>query len=192
MKKETPTKKRILQTTRVLMSTHGCENTTIDDILTATSLTKGAFYHYFKSKEALCESILTEVIDEYKQLVDSIEPQNKPIDKLISLLTKIIDLNTSGQWVNCKLILKLGSEHAQEHSAIHTKLKQFWLWYTDTYKEILNNCRNAAQISTAQPVENQLYMLMSFLSGCIVNENLDIEKPSTNELTETAIKLLKT
>jgi TetR/AcrR family transcriptional regulator, transcriptional repressor for nem operon len=191
MKKETPTKKRILQTTRVLMSTHGCENTTIDDILTATGITKGAFYHYFKSKDALCESILTEVMDEYKNLLDPIETISKPIDKLKTLITKIIDLNTSGQWVNCKLIFKLGSECRNTHSAINTKLKQFWLWYTDTYKEILNDCRNSSQISTIQPLENQLYMLISFLTGIILNDNLDIEKPTTEHITETAMKLLK-
>lgn len=173
------------------MSTHGCENTTIDDILTATGTTKGAFYHYFKSKETLCEAILTEVIDEYKQLVESIEPTGRPIDKLKALLTKIIDLNASGQWVNCKLIFKLGSECQQEHSLIQTKIKQFWLWYTETYKEILNDCRNAGQISTTPPVEKQLYILLSFLSGTILNENIGIERPPTQELIETAIKLLK-
>lgn len=41
-----------------LFLTQGYADTTIDDILTATGLSKGGFYHYFKSKEdVLSESI---------------------------------------------------------------------------------------------------------------------------------------
>ncbi len=64
----TDTKLRILKVARTLYSTHGFEGTTLDDIITASGVTKGAFYHYFKSKESLCIAVLDEVIDEYSKL----------------------------------------------------------------------------------------------------------------------------
>ena len=50
-RKATNTKSRILQVARTLYSTHGCDNTTLDDIITATGITKGAFYHYFDNEK---------------------------------------------------------------------------------------------------------------------------------------------
>jgi AcrR family transcriptional regulator len=39
-------------------SEHGYDNTTVAELLAATKLSKGAFYHHFDSKEALLEAIL--------------------------------------------------------------------------------------------------------------------------------------
>lgn len=51
---QTPdTRTRILQTTLTLMRAKGYEATTVDDLCTAAGVTKGAFFHYFDSKEHL-------------------------------------------------------------------------------------------------------------------------------------------
>ncbi|NVD41943.1 TetR/AcrR family transcriptional regulator [Ensifer sp. HO-A22] len=38
---------------------HGYENTTVNDVIQAANVSKGAFYHYFVSKEALLEAVAT-------------------------------------------------------------------------------------------------------------------------------------
>ena len=54
----TDTKSRILKATRTLYSTHGCDGTTLEDIITASGITKGAFYHHFRSKQELGMAVL--------------------------------------------------------------------------------------------------------------------------------------
>ena len=71
---QTDTKQRILKAARNLFSTHGCEGTAIDDVLTAAGVTKGAFYHYFKGKETLCAAVIAQAFDEYRQLTELTPP----------------------------------------------------------------------------------------------------------------------
>ena len=70
-KSATDTKSRILKAASSLFSSHGYSGTTLDDIITASGITKGAFYHYFKSKDSLCQEVLDEAINDYHSLTES-------------------------------------------------------------------------------------------------------------------------
>ncbi|MGI6271975.1 MAG: TetR/AcrR family transcriptional regulator [Anaerohalosphaeraceae bacterium] len=89
------TRSRILQTARTLYSAHGCDTTTLEDIITAAGITKGAFYHYFKSKESLCEAVMDQVIEDYQQLAATLNNDAEPIDQLREMITKLARLNPS-------------------------------------------------------------------------------------------------
>ncbi len=54
----------ILNATRKLVYTKGYEQMSIQDILDAMKISKGAFYHYFDSKPALLESLIERLADE--------------------------------------------------------------------------------------------------------------------------------
>src|SRR6202051_4193872 len=47
------TKIRLLNAALMVIRTKGYSNTTVDDICEAAGVTKGAFFHHFKSKEEL-------------------------------------------------------------------------------------------------------------------------------------------
>ena len=51
------TKSRIVSTAWQLFYRYGYDNTTIDDIVEASNTSKGSFYHYFESKDALMGSL---------------------------------------------------------------------------------------------------------------------------------------
>jgi AcrR family transcriptional regulator len=51
------TKRKIMDKARELFLTRGYQDTSINDIITKTGLSKGAFYHHFKSKEDLLDSL---------------------------------------------------------------------------------------------------------------------------------------
>jgi AcrR family transcriptional regulator len=54
----------ILDVTRQLVYTKGYEQMSIQDILDALKISKGAFYHYFDSKSALLEALIDRMGDE--------------------------------------------------------------------------------------------------------------------------------
>ncbi|MGA7192080.1 MAG: TetR/AcrR family transcriptional regulator [Anaerolineales bacterium] len=54
----------ILDVTRQLVYTKGYEQMSIQDILDALKISKGAFYHYFDSKTALLEALIERMGDE--------------------------------------------------------------------------------------------------------------------------------
>jgi AcrR family transcriptional regulator len=54
----------ILDCARHLFFSRGNENTTVNDIIDAAGVSKGAFYHYFESKDALLEALADRLADE--------------------------------------------------------------------------------------------------------------------------------
>jgi len=55
---------QILDSAQKLVYTIGYEQMTIQDILNDSSISKGAFYHYFDSKQALLEGLVDRLLDE--------------------------------------------------------------------------------------------------------------------------------
>ncbi len=61
---ETSSRTSILSTARNLMLHHGYAATSVDDICSTAKVTKGSFYHYFESKEAVAIAVLNAFYDE--------------------------------------------------------------------------------------------------------------------------------
>src|SRR5215470_8228026 len=59
----------ILDVAQRLVNTKGYEQMTVQDILAELQISKGAFYHYFDSKQALLEALIERILDEAEQLL---------------------------------------------------------------------------------------------------------------------------
>jgi AcrR family transcriptional regulator len=75
---------QILDVTQGLIYTKGYEKMTIQDVLDGLQMSKGAFYHYFSSKEALLEALTDRMIDQAMLVLHPIEvdPDLTGLDKL--------------------------------------------------------------------------------------------------------------
>ena len=83
--KRISTKSRIVKAAWNLFYKKGYEQTTVEDIISASKTSKGTFYHYFKGKEALLNS-LSDLFDEkYEELAAVIDPAMSAYDKLLYL-----------------------------------------------------------------------------------------------------------
>ena len=78
--KRLATMQRIRSAGLALFYKRGYFDTSIDDIISAISLSKGAFYYHFKSKEEFLINILENIVFHkvYSDLVASIEGQKNP------------------------------------------------------------------------------------------------------------------
>ena len=84
-RKRISTKSRIVKAAWNLFYKKGYEQTTVADIISASKTSKGTFYHYFKGKEALLNS-LSDLFDEkYEELAAVIDPAMSAYDKLLYL-----------------------------------------------------------------------------------------------------------
>ena len=73
----------IIDAARKLVYTKGYEQMTIQDILDELQISKGAFYHYFDSKQALLEALMERLAEEMDQLLTPIvyDPQLPALEK---------------------------------------------------------------------------------------------------------------
>ncbi len=62
----------ILDVARQLVYTKGYEQMSIQDILDALKISKGAFYHYFDSKQDLLDGLIERMLDEADQILHPI------------------------------------------------------------------------------------------------------------------------
>jgi len=79
------TKSRIVSAAWQLFYQYGYDNTTIDDIVEASNTSKGSFYHYFASKNALLGSLSYLFDEKYAEIMETMDPACNPIEKLIYL-----------------------------------------------------------------------------------------------------------
>lgn len=193
MAKSTDTKERIIKAAGTLYSTHGCEGTTLEDIITAAGITKGAFYHYFKSKDTLSEDLLDNIINDYQALAASLDADHdaEPIEQLRKFVSSLIELNHSGQWINCKLILRLSADSQEAKPQIRRRVNQFWQWYNAFYEDLLGKCRQAGQLSTNIDLQTQIKLIINTMAGAITLEKISTPEPTLTELTDTLINLLQ-
>lgn len=71
-------KQEIIESTIKLSAKNGFYNTSIQGIADDCGISKGAFYHYFNSKEALHIAIFQYYFDQMKEMLASIDKENLP------------------------------------------------------------------------------------------------------------------
>jgi TetR/AcrR family transcriptional repressor of nem operon len=68
----TQTRTRLLDAAQELILSRGFAGTTVDDVLRATGLAKGAFFHHFASKADLARAVIQRFADRDRELADTL------------------------------------------------------------------------------------------------------------------------
>jgi AcrR family transcriptional regulator len=87
----------ILDVARQLVYTQGYEQMSIQDILDALKISKGAFYHYFDSKPALLEALIERMVDEAEQTISPIlqDPNLSALEKIQRYFSTAVQWKTA-------------------------------------------------------------------------------------------------
>lgn len=98
MRKGEKTKQKLLETAEELFSRFDFNNVTVDTIVEAAGVSKGTFYIYFESKDALIATLLSDYVNsvdaDYKAHLDTLPSGITATDMLLSLIAKIADVLT--------------------------------------------------------------------------------------------------
>ena len=81
------TRQNIIEKSLRLFCVKGYYNTSINDILQATGLTKGGLYGHFASKEDIWHAVYDEALTIWKAVIfKGIEPGSKPLERIQTLI----------------------------------------------------------------------------------------------------------
>ena len=98
-----------------LFADQGYENTSIERIISRLGVSKGAFYHYFRSKSDLLDSTLDRILSRTETpLVEILESQAPAIEKLKQFLRSL----EKGLSANRKLSIQIGEFLLNEANAV--------------------------------------------------------------------------
>ena len=87
-RKRQSTKSRIVKSAWNLFYKNGYDDTTVEDIITASKTSKGTFYHYFKSKEGLLNTLSYLFDEKYEELYNVVDPNLSSYDKFFFLINE--------------------------------------------------------------------------------------------------------
>jgi len=112
-RKKQPPKSRIVKAAWTLFYKKGYDQTTIEDIITASKTSKGTFYHHFKAKDALLSSLSYLFDEKYQELSGTIDPDLSAYDKLLILNHELfymiehsVDINLLAYLYSSQLVTK--------------------------------------------------------------------------------------
>lgn len=90
------TKKRLYETAGKLFVQYDFDDVSVDAIVEAAGVSKGTFYVHFESKDALIASFLSDYVSQvdadYQAHLDTLLPETKASDMLLSLIGRIADV----------------------------------------------------------------------------------------------------
>jgi len=117
--------KHILTVAQKIIGAKGYAAVGLTEILTAASVPKGSFYHYFKSKDAFGEAMLNQYFEDYLSELDGIlNTPGKPMsDRLMSYWQHWQNTQESCDCQGKCLAVKLAAEVADLSEAMRLALK---------------------------------------------------------------------
>lgn len=105
-------RKHVLKTAEVIISGKGFSAVGLNEILKASGVPKGSFYHYFGSKEAFGEELLKSYFSEYQSSLDSLlsRPGMSGAERLLSYWESWLETQSTCDPKGKCLTVKLAAE----------------------------------------------------------------------------------
>lgn len=185
-----PTLKAVLETTERLAAEIGCQNTTLQEIIKRSGMSKGAIYHYVQSKDELFGLILEEhmirKVEEYRAKAaghrepgaEAGQPPARPagplapgrLGPLTVIVRGLLEPGSQRQIVLRRCFIYLLSRQEQPDVArIVTNLQRSWITFTAEWMEA---CQARGLLPASISVRRTSAMVIAFLFGLMVQKSI--------------------
>ena len=132
---DTPTRDRLIQAAMDVFAERGYHGATVDNIVAASETSKGAFYHYFSSKQAIFLSLLDRLVQMVEAGVEqAIEQEAGALAKVEAALRVVLEVASARRDLARILLIEaaaLGPEFEQSRLGIHRRFAALIQRYLD-------------------------------------------------------------
>jgi len=179
----TDSKKQLLQTALKLFLKNSYKDVSLRDIVNKIGLTKGAFYHYYISKEELFE----EVVKYFYNHVMITDYRNFPKTSLkefyayyLEVLQAPDEYDDKDGDINFFIFISEVAKRIPDFLNIHLaqRKKELWAW-----TEIMDTAKRNKEIKTTIPNEELAIMFLNLSDGISMNRVLS-QKEGTESLND--------
>ena len=178
------TRTDIINAARRLFSEHGYHRTGIADIQDATGLTKGAFYHHFRSKEDLGLAILeTAKADYAEHLIGPAMKHASPAERIEALLDGAIGLHARPEWCNCQMVATFCAELTARDERLHRAVQAMQLSLFELWRDLIAQARQAGLADEKIEPATAAEWIMSTLSGLLLARKLGTAQVPPHKIT---------
>lgn len=163
-------KEKLLDAAERLMLTKGFVATTVDEICHEAGLTKGSFFHYFKSKEDLGKAVLDRFCQVRLDLLQKSPSQQKtdPLERIYGWIDFAIEMSKSPLAQNGCLLGNFAQELSDTHPHMRSSCAQHFTDWAALLKKELDEAkakhRPDALLDTASLAEH----LIAIIEGALI------------------------
>lgn len=184
------TRERLLDAAKKLVMSKGFAGTSIDDVLKETGLTKGAFFHHFKSKADLARELVKryalndlKLFQEYDR--QSQEASNDPLEQVLIFL-KLFETyisNSKDPAPGCMYAVYTYESRQFDPDVldfVSDTLRQWTSIYVRKFQEVLDLYKPALPITARQLAE----MIVSVIEGGLILQRAHGDTDTTKRQSE--------
>ena len=142
-RKRSSTKSRIVKAAWNLFYKKGYDGTTVEDIIALSKTSKGTFYHYFKGKEALLNSISDLFDSKYEELRSEIDPNLSAYNTLLYLNRELFHMIETSIDVNLIAFLYSSQLITKDHRSLLDENRLYFMWL----REIISKAVESGEFS---------------------------------------------
>lgn len=159
-----PALQRILHETEQLIREKGCQGTTLKKIMSRTNLSKGAIYHYFKSKDELFGWILKEKVERTNQKFwETVNPEAPELEKPLQAIAYGMDSTSKEQDItNSIFVYFLGKK---DDSTVNQILRDYYVYSEQKASEWIQAGQKKGVITEQINSEKTAALFITFSYG---------------------------
>jgi AcrR family transcriptional regulator len=141
------TRRRIIERASVVFEERGFVGASMNHLVEATGLTRGAFYFHFESKEAVALAIVQAQAERWPALVAQVErEESEPLRRLLRLAF------AAGEAVQSDPLIRAAHRLMAELAASRKELPGTFQWWVDTVGRYLRDADSRRQLPDLEPL----------------------------------------
>jgi TetR/AcrR family transcriptional repressor of nem operon len=125
---------KLMEAAQRLMLAKGFSATSVDEICEAAEVTKGSFFHYFKSKEDLGKAVLDHFMSSMSQVVlgSPFFKKSDPLQRIYGYIDFMIDVSRDPERRSGCLLGNFAQVLSDTHPDIRSLCAKHFSWWADT------------------------------------------------------------
>ncbi|MFE5853699.1 TetR/AcrR family transcriptional regulator [Streptomyces sp. NPDC056500] len=145
-----PVPRRLLATATRLFAQRGYDRTSVQAVVESAGVTKGAFYHYFDSKEDLLHEVYARVLRLQQQRLDGYADAGGPVEDRLREAAADVVVTTIENLDDAEIFFRsmhhLGTQKRQQVRAERRR-------YHERFRALVEEGQRSGRFSTATPAD---------------------------------------
>ncbi len=176
----TETRQRLIEAAAELMWRAGYQRTSVDDIIGATGVCKGSFYHHFPSKESLGVAVIDAWVEHLgARIRDNVSESGGPAENISAVLDGIVAAQREAGGLGCPLG-RLALEMADVSELLRQRLQRGF----DGLRSLLAGYLEQGGMPPEEAARRGQYLVATLEGSLMLDRVLD-EGTAIDDLIET-------
>ena len=163
-------KQEIIRIAREVIHSKGYQAASVSDIMAATNIGKGQFYHYFQSKHDLGLAVVEDLVKDWEEqlIIGILNTSDNPVTKLNRMLQWA---ETSHAEMEIKYGCAMGNlaiEMSAQDEKFRVKIKEFFIHWVNSVTDILTEMIKDHQLDESINPKKNAESIVAMIEGGIL------------------------